>query len=143
MLLFTLAENCPVAVSRFVKVDKDEHDRLAVIKCCLNLFHNVLNVSYDTILKLEWTDLVPTEVYDMMNSLESKLQWNIDSKLLGCKCSSSKKHIVTKPMHFIQSYTSALIRDLSKYGYLHLTQSLSLSNGKKIKSDFTAIAVKS
>lgn len=90
MLLFTLAENCPVAVFKFVKDDKDEHDRLAVIKCFLNLFHNVLNVSYDTILKLEWTDLVPTEVYDMMNSLESKLQWNIDSKLLGYKCSSSK-----------------------------------------------------
>lgn len=90
MLLFTLAENCPVAVFKFVKDDKDEHDRLAVIKCFLNLFHNVLNVSYDTILKLEWTDLVPTEVYDMMNSLESKLQWNIDSKLLGYKCSSTK-----------------------------------------------------
>lgn len=53
MLLFTLAENCPVAVFKFVKDDKDEHDRLAVIKCFLNLFHNVLNVSYDTILKLE------------------------------------------------------------------------------------------
>lgn len=65
-------------------------ERLAVIKCYLNLFHNVLNVSYDTILKLEQTDLVPTEVYDMMNSLESKLQWSIDSKLLGYKRSSSK-----------------------------------------------------
>lgn len=72
MLLFTWAENCPVAVFKLVKADKDEHDRLAVIKCSLNWFHNVLNVSYDTILKLEWTDLVPTEVYDMMNSLESK-----------------------------------------------------------------------
>lgn len=49
-------------------------ERLAVIKCSLNLFHNVLNVSYDTILKLEQTDLVPTEGYDTMNSLESKLQ---------------------------------------------------------------------
>lgn len=65
-------------------------ERLAVIKCYLNLFHSVLNVSYDTILKLEQTDLVPTEVYDMMNSLESKLQWSIDSKLLGYKRSSSK-----------------------------------------------------
>lgn len=65
-------------------------ERLAVIKCFLNLFHNVLNVSYDTILKLEQTDLVPTEGYDTMNSLESKLQWNIDSKLLGYKRSSSK-----------------------------------------------------
>jgi len=72
MLLFTLAENCPVAVFKFVKDDKDEHDILAVIKCFLNLFHNVLNVSSDTILKLEQTDLVPTEVYDMMNSLEMK-----------------------------------------------------------------------
>lgn len=90
MLLFTLAENCSVAVFKFVKDDKDEHDRLAVIKCFLNLFHNVLNVPYDTISKLEWTDLVPTEVYDMMNSLESKFQWNIDSKLLSYKCSSSK-----------------------------------------------------
>lgn len=90
MLLFTLAENCSVAVFKFVKDDKDEHDRLAVIKWFLNLFHNVLNVSYDTISKLEWTDLVPTEVYDMMNSLESKLQWNIDSKLLSYKRSSSK-----------------------------------------------------
>lgn len=108
MLLFTLAENCPVAVFKFVKDDKDEHDRLVVIKCLLDLFHNALNVSYDTILKLGWTDLVATEVYDMMNSLEGKLQRNIGSKLRDYKCSSSEntswqQHELCSVIHCLMS----------------------------------------
>lgn len=121
MLLFTLAENCPVAVFKFVKDDKDEHDRLVVIKCLLDLFHNALNVSYDTILKLEWTDLLPPEVYDMMNSLEGKLQWNIGSKLRGYKCSSSKN--TSWQQHelcsVIQGLMSANMTIFTWYNHLH------------------------
>lgn len=120
MLLFALAENCPVAVFKFVKDDKDEHDRPVVIKCLLDLFHNLLNVSYDTILKLEWTDLLPTEVYDMMNSLEGKLQWNIGSKLRGYKCGWSKN--TSWQWHELCSVLS----DVSKYDHFHLIQSPSL-----------------
>lgn len=125
---FTLAENCPVAVFKFVKDDKDEHDRLEVIKCLLDLFHNALNVSYDTILKLEWTDLVATEVYDMMNSLEGKLQRNIGGKLRGYKCSSSKN------TSWQQQWTlfSRSVSDVSKYEHFHLIQSPSPRGGNRL-----------
>lgn len=128
MLRFAFAENCPVAVFKFVQDDKDEHDRLVVIKCLLDLFHNVLNVSYDTILKLEWTDLVPTEVYDMMNSLEGKLQQNIGSKLGGYKCSSSK----TTSWQQQWILFSRSVSHVSKYDHFHLMQSPSLRGGNSL-----------
>lgn len=128
MLRFAFAENCPVAVFKFVQDDKDEHDRLVVIKCLLDLFHNALNVSYDTILKLEWTDLVPTEVYDMMNSLEGKLQWNIGSKLGGYKCSSSKNTSWQQQWILF----SRSVSDVSKYDHFHLMQSPSLRGGNSL-----------